>query len=211
MSDDRRIRGERHEPAVETTLPRLKREGCNLLVTGAVAAETADRLTRRLLGWPGIDRRRILVRTDDSHSVAELLPAGVSLDDPSVRRFDYGAYAADSDPLASLGRDVVAAVDGFDSGPPPLAGGELRLAVTSLDPLVADHERTAVERFLRRVTDAVAGARGMGHYRHFGSRADLSELPVERLFDAFVDLREHEGPEHRLSIPAMEPTGWTEV
>jgi hypothetical protein len=211
MSDDRRTPNARNAPAVTSDLPRLKREGCNLLVTGAVSMEAADRLTRRLLGSPGLDRTRILVRTDDSHSVARLLPAGVSLDDPSVRRFDYSAYTARADPLASLGRDVVAAVDEFGSRPTPLVGGELRLAVTSLDPLVVDREWTAVERFLRRLTDVVVDARGMGHYRHLGSRADLPGPPPERLFDAFVDLRDREAPEQRLSIPALEPTGWTEV
>lgn len=211
MSDDRRIPDGRDEPAVTSALPRLKREGCNLLVAGAASTEAADRLTRRLLGSPGLDRTRILVRTDDSHPVTGLLPAGVSLDDPSVRRFDYSAYATRTDPLASFGRDVVAAVDEFGSRPAPLVGGELRLVVTSLDPLVADHEWTAVERFLRRVTDAVVDARGMGHYRHLGSRAELSGVPVERLFDAFVDLREGEAAEQRLSIPALESTGWMEV
>jgi hypothetical protein len=211
MFDDRRIPERRHEPAVTTTLPRLKREGCNLLVTGTVSVEAADRLTRRLLGSPGIDRTRILVRTDGTHPVTGLLPGGVSPDDPSVRHFDYSAYAPRPDPLASLGRDVVAAIDEFGSRSTPPVSGELRLAVTSLDPLVDDREWTAVERFLRRVTDAVVDARGMGHYRYLGSRADLSWLPVERLFDAFVDLREREAPEHRLSIPALEPTGWTEV
>jgi hypothetical protein len=214
MSDDcRAARGER-EPAVLDTLPRLKRRGCNLLVTGTVSEATANRATRRLLGAPDVERKRILVRTVDAPPVAELLPTGVTADDSSVRVFDYRPTDAERDAFDSLGGLVSAvssAIDDFASRSTPLVGGELRLSVPSLGSLVATHDAASVERFLRRLTDAIVGVRGMGHYRYPGPRVDVATLPLDRLFDGFVDLREHARPQHRVSLSTTPPTEWVDL
>lgn len=210
MSKDRRAaRGERGPSAVEF-LPRLKREGCNLLISGSVSEATANHATRRLLGSPDLDRQRVLVRTDDATPVGDLLPVGVSVADAGVRVVQYRA-SDDADTLASFARRVTETVDAVESRSSPLLGGELRLAVTSLEPVIVDHDLLAVEQFLRSVTDAVSDVRGMGHYRYDGPRAGLSSLPVERLFDAFVDLRDRPHTEQRLSIPHQRSTGWLEL
>ncbi len=208
MSGDRRAVGRERGLSAVDLLPRLKREGCNLLVTGAVSETTANRASKLLLGSPDLDRKRVLVRTENTGSVDELLPSGVSTDDRDVRVVQYHSCPEDTDPLASLARRVAEAVTAFDSLSPPLVGGELRLVVTSLDSILADHDALAIEQFLRCVTDTVSGVRGMGHYRYTDSRAELSSLPVERLFDAFVDLRDQPAAGQRLSVPSRQSTGW---
>lgn len=210
MSNDRRAAmGERGQSAVEL-LPRFKREGCNLLVSGSVSEATANHATRRLLGSPDLERQRVLVRTEDATPVGELLPAGVSLTDAGVRVVQYRA-SDDEDTLASLARRTAETVDAADSYSSPLLSGELRLAVTSLESVLVDHDALAAEQFLRSVTDAVSDVRGMGHYRYDGPRAGLSALPVERLFDAFVDLRDRPHTEQRLSVPHRRSTGWLDL
>lgn len=206
MSDGRRATGG-GEPAVVEALPRLKREGCNLLVTGAVSEATTCRATRRLFGSPTIERKRILVRTADAPAVGDLLPTGVDASDPSVRIIDASAYAAERDSLDALGSAVSAAVDEFGSHSTPLVGGELRLSVVSLDSLVVAYDFASVERFLRRITETVSTVRGMGHYRYSGSRDDAT-FPRDSLFDGVVDLRERGRPEQRLSVPEAGPTDW---
>lgn len=228
MSDDRGAATGVHESAVADLLPRLKHAGCNLLVSGDVSHATVGRATRRLLGAPELDRKRVLVRTSGAPPAADLLPSGVDPTDPDVRVFEYrtdgpgpdGPDAATSvtpgsshgaDTLDALGRRVSAAVDDFASCPTGLVGGELRLSVSSLGPLVADEDAASVERFLRRTTDAVVDARGLGHVCYPGPRADVVALPLDRLFDGYVDLRERARPEHRLSFPPARPTAWVDL
>jgi hypothetical protein len=210
MSNDRRSAiGERGQSAVEL-LPQLKREGCNLLISGSVSEATANYATQRLFGSPDIERQRVLVRTEDATPVSELLPAGISLTDADVRVVQYRADD-DEDALASLARRITETVDAADSRSSPLLSAELRLVVTSLKPIIVDHDVLAAEQFLRSVTDAVSDVRGMGHYRYDGPRAGLSALPIERLFDAFVDLRDRPHTEQRLSIPHRRSTGWLDL
>jgi hypothetical protein len=208
MSRDRRVARGARERDVTDVLPRLKREGCNLLVTGSVSAETANRATQRLLGAPEVERKRVLVRTHGTAPVTDLLPVGVTPNDPTVRVFDYGNYDAESESLRTLGRDVSNAIDEFRSGPTSLVGGELRLSVVSLGPLLVDNDVPSTERFLRRTTQAVADARGMGHYRYPGPRSEFGarSFDPDHLFDGILSLRERVGPEQRLSIPATVPT-----
>jgi hypothetical protein len=214
MSGDRRAVGGEHGPSAVELLPRFKRDGCNLLVSGTVSESTANRASRRLLGSPDLDRKRVLVPTGGPGSVDGLLPPGVSTDDRSVSVVQHRTPSDDGDggdSLATLSRRVTEAVTAFDSLSPPLVGGELRLVVTSLDALLADHDVRATERFLRSVTGVVSSVRGMGHYRYPGPRADLSSLPTERLFDAFVDLRDTPATEQRLSIPPSRSTDWLDL
>lgn len=223
MSDDRGAVTGAHEPAVADILPQLKHAGCNLLVSGNVSDATTSRATRRLLGAPELDRKRVLVRTSGAPPVADLLPVGVDSTDSDVRVFEYrtdgfasadsavSATADDSDTLDALGRRVSAAIDDFESCPTGLVGGELRLSVSSLGPLVADGETASVERFLRRTTDAVVDARGLGHVCYPGPRADVATLSLDRFFDGYVDLRERAHAEHRLSLPSTRPTAWVDL
>lgn len=208
MVGSRQLGGEKRRPAVASLLPHLKRGGCNLLVAGDVSEATVSRATQRLLGSPDVERKRILVRTADAPSPTDLLPVGVRDDDDTVRVVDYGAARSDGDSLRQLERGVSAAVDEFRTARTPLVGGELRLSVTSLDSLVDGFDPDAVEQFLRRTTRLVGEARGMGHYCYRGPRTDLSDLPLDRLFDGFIDLRDRTRPEQRLSVPSLATTDW---
>lgn len=204
-------------------LPALKRRGCNLLVTGDVSERTATRATRRLFGDPTLARTRVLVHSSDTE-VDDLLPATVDRDDPMVTVIDATAVAAPAteaaeadsdaadtdDPLAVLEAAVVERADAFGATSPRRTGGEFRLAVTSLDRLRSDHAPGAVERFLCRTTEAVRSVRGLGHYRYAGPRSDLSALPLDRLFDGFVELRDRPDVAQRISCPQTEPTNWVE-
>jgi hypothetical protein len=216
MSSDRRTAADAERRSTLERLPQFKRRGCNLLVTGAVSESTANRATRRLLGSPDLERRRVLVRTDDA-PVADLLPAAVDSRSPTVTVIDSrdsqpaAPPAADTGPLAPLGTAVVDAADAFGGGALGCVGGEFRLSVTSLSQLLDDHGVGAVERFLQRVTAAVTRVRGLGHYRYAGPRAELSTLPVDRLFDGVVELRDRATPEHRLSLARTASTDWVEL
>ena len=216
MFSDRRPAADAERRSTASRLPQFKRRGCNLLVTGAVSETTANRATRRLLGTSDLERRRVLVHTDDT-PVADLLPAAVDSHSRTVTVIDSRADRpaapadADSDPLARLGTAAVDAADAFGGGAPGCTGGEFRLSVTSLGRLLADHGVVAVERFLRRLTEAVTRVRGVGHYRYIGPRADLSTLPLDRLFDGFVELRDGANPEHRVSLLRTTPTDWVDL
>lgn len=214
MCSDRRAAADAMRRSVLDRLPQLKRGGCNLLVTGAVSQETAHRATRRLFGAPDLERTRVLVRTDDSDE-SDLLPAAVDSSSPAVTVIDFDFDSDDdadttADPLSALGAAVVEAADAFGAGSRRCAG-EFRLSVTSLDRLLLASDVAAVERFLRRATEAVTSVRGLGQYRYAGPRSELSALPLDLLFDAFVELRDQPGAEHRVSLSRAPPTDWVEL
>lgn len=206
MSDDRRpVRGE-HGHSTATLLPRLKRRGCNLLVSGSVSPVTTNRASVRLFGAPEIDRTRLVVRTDTETVVDDVLPGDLTAQSPDVHVVDADTYADQDTPLAALSRAVSRTIDDFDAGHLHRVGGELRLCVTSVDALLDSHGLAATEGFLRRTAAAVLRSRGMAHYRLFGPRASAS-IPADDIFDAFVDLREGTTCEHRISIPPAA-TNW---
>lgn len=210
ISDRRAAFGAERRSAVER-LPAFKRRGCNLLVTGAVSEATANRATRRLFGAPDLERTRVLVRTDDADE-RHLLPATVDPTAPTVTVIDRRETAhAGTDLLAALGTAVVEAAADFEAGARRCTGGEFRLSVTSLDRLLADYDAAAVERFLRRVTDAVTGVRGLGQYRYAGPRSERSAPSFDHLFDAVVELRDGSHAEHRLRPSHASPTDWVDL
>lgn len=211
MSDNRRAAPGGDGASAVARLPELKRTGCNVLVTGTVSETTLARATRRLFGAADLDRTRVLVRTASGACARDFLPATVDSDSSSVVRFDIDAYEAASNPLAALCDDVVAAADDFAAGSRRPVGSEFRLSVTSLDGLLTASDARAVGRFLDRTTGAVTDVRGMGHYCYDGPRSALSALPLDRLFDGFVELRDRSRAEHRLRLPQSPPTDWTDL
>ena len=207
MSDDRRpVRGE-HGRSTATLLPRLKRRGCNLLVSGPVSPMTTNQASVRLFGAPEIDRTRLVVRTDTETAVDDVLPGDLTAQSPDVHVVDAATYADHDAPLVALSEDISRAVDNFTSSAAHRIGGELRLCVTSVDALLDSYGLAATENFLRRTTGAVLTARGMGHYRLSGPRS-ASSIPAADIFDAFVDLREGTTCEHRISVPTVASTNW---
>lgn len=211
-----------------TTLKRLKNEGCALLVTGDVPPRDLRAATRTLFGAPGEGRRRILALTDPAiGEEADVLPVSAHPANQHVRVLDYrdrarkaGETTIERSPFASPGEEVLDAVHLettralADLTPADPAGGQVRLSVSSLPPLLHRADLEEVERFVRATAAQVRGVRGMAHYL----------LPVEEgagwvkdlapLFDGRIELRSKADgpPEHRWHLPGRERTsGWLDL
>lgn len=202
-------------------LRRLKREGCNLLVTGEVPVAVTDAATRRLLGAPFEERRRILAFTNAGvDRVASRLPGGCRPSDPDVRIIeqrdctrstvadrsnDAGFPVTGVGPeLADLEAAVREAISAFDGPGDGLSPSELRLSLDSVRLLVDDHGTDAVVGFLGTVTADVTEVGGMAHY-HMPMPDDSPAVEtLSSLFDARIELRQRDGfaPEQRWHVPA---------
>ncbi len=199
-------------------LQALKREGCNLLVTGAVSGTVTDTATRRLLGAPHEERKRVLALADVAlDRVDDRLPGGCRRTDPDVcvvaRRNAARSTAATSGTTADLDRVVDSdlrtfreaicdAVAGYGEAADGLDPAEFRLSVDSLRLLLDDHDRDEVTRFLRAVTALVSGVNGMAHY-HLPVADDADVVSsLSSLFDARIELRQRDGfaPEQRWHV-----------
>lgn len=207
-------------------LGRLKREGCNLLVTGEVPCAVSDAATRRLLGAPYEDRSRVLALTGPKPTRAHRrLPGGCRPGDPDVRVIEFHSHtrsAAATRPagtrveragpsLVDLQVAIEGAIEEMDARADGLEPAELRFSLDSLRLLVEECGSDDVREFLAAVTAAVEGVAGMGHY-HL-SVADDADLAGELspLFDARIELRKREtvGPEQRWHVPRLDlSTNW---
>lgn len=214
------------ERTLGDVLSRLKRRGCALLITGCVGEGVSARLTRRLLGSPAEQRRRLLVLSGaDPDRVATRLPPGVAATDADVRVVDVTtagrSTAVDrrsrrtpSDTPSPAPEHVLRAftdaLDTLDDG--DLDPAELRVAFDPLCPLLAqDDEATA--RFLRVATALVRDATGMGHF-HFPVADDSPRVEsVAHWFDARIELRHRDGldPEQRWHLPDYGTTPWVRL
>ncbi|SDM00331.1 hypothetical protein SAMN04487949_0460 [Halogranum gelatinilyticum] len=210
---------------LDDVLSRLKRRGCALLVTGCVGDDVSARLTRRLLGSPAEQRRRLLVLSGaDADRVATRLPPGVAASDPDVRVVDVTATdrstavdtprGAPSDASGPSAIEVLQvftdAVDALDDG--DLDPSELRVAFDPLCPLLGrDDEASA--RFLRVATALVRDATGMGHF-HLPVADDSPRIDaLGHWFDARIELRHRDGlaPEQRWHLPEYGTTPWVRL
>lgn len=222
-----------------TTLQRLKSEGCALLVTGDVPPRDLRAATRALFGAPGESRRRVLALTDPAiGEPADVLPVSAHPMNEHVNVVDYRDRARDaseaahgSSPFASPNDDILDTIHLetsqalADQTPVDPTGGQVRLSVSSLPPLLSRADLERVERFVRATATQVRGVRGMAHYL----------LPVEEdagwvdalspVFDARIELRSQADgpPEHRwhlsgrertsawLDLPVTADEGWSEL
>lgn len=233
------FRGEAEEAGFQEVLARLKVEGCNLLLTGEVPGEVADVASRRLLGAPSEDRKRLLVFTDASvDRVPARLPGGVGPTDPDVRVVEQAECtrsaaasltdagpgidaAAPPFPVRSVGEDLAElrtaigdAVSEFDEATGGLEPAQFRLSVDSVRLLLDEHPPDAVSKFLRTVTALVKGVRGMAHYHLPVPDESGPVASVTSLFDARIELRQRDGmiPEQRWHVPARgQRTNWVRL
>ena len=183
-------------------LAALKRHGSGLLVVGAAAQETHLAACRRLLG-KGSDRtrRRLVVLTDGVPGAAD------RTDDESVRVIDRRpatrgstatASSAGDGPsdLATLEREVVAAVESIEREAGGLEPAELRVCLDSLRTLVDRHDPEEVERFLDGVLEAVRDVDGMCHVHFPVERDGEAARRFADLFDATVEVQLPAGSRH---------------
>lgn len=206
----------------ETTLKRLKRDGCAVLVTGEVPPRALRAATRTLFGAPGEGHQRVLALTDPSvGEPTDVLPADAHPGDDRVRVVDgrdamrttstvavgnspfEGSPFVDADAggveALHLGVSQVLA----DVTPPDPDAGDLRFSVASLGPLVDRRDREAVRQFVRATADQVRGAQGMAHYLlPVVDDASMVEW-FQPAVDARIEVRTTADgpPEHRWHLP----------
>lgn len=226
-------RGEYSTHEFREALTTLKRDGCNLLVTGTVSEDTREAATRALLGAPDAERKRVVALSESTErGVGDRLPVGVDPSGPDVWVVDQRAHRRSvpqavrsddvalpsiddgADELARLREELIIAIDFFERQSDGLDPSELRLSVSSLGWLTHEHDPNAVAKFVRSVGAMVRGVRGMAHY-HL-PRPDDADL-VERLaplFDARIELRQRDGlpTEQRWHLPEDEwATDWVRL
>ena len=222
------LRGDDAPPDIDTYLQRLKREGSLLLVTGTVDETISGIATRRLLGDPNCDRKRVLAFADPvaDDYVDYCLPSGTSRRDPDVRvvtpdgtrRGEPGperppAGRVDRADVEQLRRGLTRAIAHYDANA-DLAPAELRVGVASLVAFLDATDRSAVERLVRTLGEVARGLDGMAHV-HLPV-ADTAPVvdDLSPLFDARIELRQRETflPEQRWHVPQNGiTTVWTEI
>lgn len=230
------FRGDDTPLSFDEVLSRFKRRGCALLVTGEVGQDVTALATRRLLGAPFEDRKRVLVLTDsEAMGVGAHLPGGCTPNDDSIEVIRHevttrSATAADSidstaadgaggsragvrvgTDLDDLRDEIDAAVDrlgGSDLGP-----AELRVSLNSLYPLLGEYEYSDVARFVGEVSDIVTEANGMCHCHLPTPEASETVESVATLFDARVELRRHgASAQQRWHVPTYgQQTNWVSL
>lgn len=219
------FRGDDAPLAFDEVLSRFKRCGCNLLVTGEVAQEVTALASRRLMGAPFEDRKRLLVLTDsEAKGVGAHLPGAAVADDDSVKviRQEVSsrsavARAGTTPQAQTIGSDlqeleeaIAEGIAEFEAESEELEPSELRLSINSLYPLLVEHDYADVARFIRRVGDMVSDVDGMAHYHLPVPEGSETVESVATLFDARVELRRN-GPkaEQRWHVPTYgQQTNW---
>lgn len=185
----------------------LKREGSTLFVTGNTPLACHQQACLRTLGdeTAGV-RRRVIVLTDTHRTaVSETVPPPQLTTDPrTVITYQCNSRSANTPPQneelpvtptrvetghlpaleATLSESITTIKQDTDLSP-----AELRVCVDSLVPLVYQHDRDAIEQFLRAIAERIRNVCGMGHF-HFPVERDR-ELVREfaPLFDAELELR----------------------
>lgn len=212
------------------TLRTLKRQGCTLLITGAVSERVTAKATKRLLGDPHRDRKRLLVFTDASpaHIETSLLP-GIRRTDSSVKIIqscgnDRGNLSATDEEhpsstdgeskLDCLRGELAQAVNYFDEVADGLGRAELRVSIDSLEQLLEAYDRPVTKQFLRATTALVRGVHGIQHVHLPMPDESPVVQELSPLFDARIELRKRGTlvAEQRWHVPQHDiTTAWSQL
>lgn len=229
-----RLSGERPSTFGEY-LTRLKRAGSALLVTGETPTWVQQHASRKLLGKPRYDgdatpRQRLLVVLDGSVDPAPYFPSGATDAGPAPRVIQgesapRGAAATaapdgaptlpDAASFRGLAERVVETVSEIASDAGGVEPGALRLATTSLLPILEADGAPAASSFCETIGRAVRDDGGMAHFHC--PLPDSSDVvrQLNRAVDARVELRQRDGNpvECRWNTPYPELTlnaDWTD-
>lgn len=189
-------------------LEELKRDGCNILVTGSVSPSVTFHATRNLFGDDRCDRRRqrIVACTDLHPPGNHYLLTGY--DEPPTVVSSAGLERSlatvengGTEPLPTtptewvetFTQEVCATIGDADATVDGLESAQLRLSVMTLRPIVESVSYRRADRSLRLVTNLVNGVAGMAHY-HLPTDRD-AEITTRHadLFDLEVELRKRDG------------------
>jgi hypothetical protein len=197
-------------------LRELKRRGCVLLITGAVAETVTLQATRRLSGDPWCDRKHVLVVTGRSEvDIADGLPPGVKRNGSNVRVIRPSDAELDDSPwddgrteLQYIRAELLEAVGYFDDMASGLSPAELRVSIASLERLLETNDYGTVTLFLRTIMALVRGVSGIGHV-HLPVPDDSRRVArLSPLFDARIELRRRDRlvAEQRWHVPIGDAT-----
>lgn len=198
----------------------LKRRGPQVLVIGDVPEPVSRRATRRLLGHPEEDRRRLIALTDSGVDSDDWFPSHLGTDAPDVtvvqddrRSMDLPAEDRADGKSEWLSRAVEEEIRAWlDVGNETPRPAVLRFGLYSLATLVDAHDVRTVRRQCYRLTGAVRRARGMGHYHLPRDPADSDVADLRYIFDARLELRNDAGEaQQRWHIPGTGSTRWVRL
>lgn len=195
-------------------LSRLKQRGSGLHVTGETPPWVRQHASRQLFGATRLreseaPRRRVVVRTASEYDPAKYLPTGTQVNDDRVRVVSHAqptrSTAAVSSPtdgvtgptiddgpsrLAEAAVEAVESLVAIDGGVEP---GELRLGVTSLQPLVEVSGVDATLEFCTTVAEATRQHGGMAHFHYPTAGTDTLAARLDERMDARIELRQRDG------------------
>lgn len=196
-----------------SALHSLKQEGCSLLVVGAVPDSISTTVCQSMLGDPDFStRRRLFVATDRKVSTAcDFLSTAVRNPDPErvkVLSFSESTRHATtqspstqahipiervaSSELSDLGIAISETIADFEAQAGTLDPAEVRVCVDSLAPLI-EYDRERLFHFLDLLNGRIRNVNGMGHMHLQVDRDSEIVHLLEPLFDAVVELRQHNG------------------
>lgn len=217
----------------------LKRQGCNVLVTGTAPGRVFDRVSARFLGdeptrvrvfarasiepsrihkrlrMAGPGRRPAVVvdaGTPPEVAYARSVSAATTAEPTQTAPADLDVRHAEFS-LDAVESAVAEAVADAGRRHGPLGPADLRLCVDSLEPLLAANDPTAVRSTVDAVGRTVLDAGGMAHYvLPLVDRAAAVE-DLRPAFDVVVELRATNAvTEQRWTVPDYDVrTEWTRV
>ena len=223
------------DTSLDEALRGLERQGCSVLVTGAVPFETRAAMSRRLFGVPDERRYRLLAATNSvGLPVGRYLPEGVgpTADDVTVVDFadelrgvvaassgetgpatgaGSSVRAADAERMASLSASLSTAVSRVADRVEALDPWVLRVGVASLRGRYDADEATRVRATLGAMVDDVVAYRGMVHCHLLGEGGEETLAELMPAFDVRIELRDRDAgvPEHRWIVPERSVrTAW---
>lgn len=186
------------------TLDAFKRDGCLLLVTGAVTASVSARASRKLLGTPTEDRTRILAHTDpDVEDACSHLPGTLTVESDGVTVLDE--WSDDAAPVpADAANAILDALPNADT----VSSGQTRFVVVTLRPYL-DHPPDPLQAMLDSLHEAARRLDAIGavHLPTADGHPRVAELDPH--LDARIELRTTSDalPEQRWHLP-NETTNW---